>query len=100
MVDRHARLIAELVSAEGQLGATLRAVYDSADEHPETFVGSLDAFKARMDADIERTCNKYYQGFIESIDELLKVRASASDLQVRQMSSSFVGLDTNGFSSR
>lgn len=34
-----------------------------------------------MDGDIEHMCNKYYQGFIESVDELLHVRNHAMDLK-------------------
>ena len=33
--------------------------------------------------DIERMCNKNYQGFIESVSELLKVKSDALKLKVR-----------------
>ena len=32
--------------------------------------------------DIEKMCNKNYQGFIESVSELLKVRSDAAKLKV------------------
>lgn len=34
------------------------------------------------DKDIERMCNYHYQGFIESVNELLKVRGEARKLKV------------------
>lgn len=40
-----------------------------------------DCIKAH-DKDIERMCNHHYQGFIDSIRELLQVRSQAQQLNV------------------
>lgn len=40
-----------------------------------------DRIKAH-DKDIERMCNHHYQGFIDSIRELLQVRSQAQQLNV------------------
>eukprot|EP00051_Salpingoeca_urceolata_P029566 m.6941 g.6941 ORF g.6941 m.6941 type:complete len:806 (-) comp2777_c0_seq2:85-2502(-) len=80
-MDKHGILINELTSSDGQLVSTLRVVYEAEDGHPGQFADSLTAYTKRMDTDIERMCNKYYESFIESIEELLTVRSSASDLK-------------------
>eukprot|EP01137_Pigoraptor_chileana_P019950 Opistho-2@81683 len=77
--DQNAVLISELCASDGQLGPTLRAVYDGG--RHESFMETLDTFIQRMDAEIEKMCNHNYQGFIESVDELLKVRADAVRLR-------------------
>lgn len=77
-IDRHASyLIQEIISSDGQL-ASLRSVYDSEDDRTQSFMASLDQFIERIDVEIEKVCNKYYQGFIKSIDELLKVKSNAT----------------------
>ena len=58
-------------------------MYDSAGGASEAFLDSLDLFVKRMDGDIERLCNKNYQGFIDSVEELLRVRRNAEKFQVR-----------------
>jgi hypothetical protein len=58
-----------------------RAVYDGQKPDIDHFITQLNNCAKRLDGEIERMCNKYYQGFIESIDELLKVRQSASELK-------------------
>lgn len=60
-----------------------RAVYDNGEQ-----VEFLNKLKQRIrhhDKDIERLCNVYYQGFIESIRELLEVRSQAKKLNVSQL---------------
>jgi len=42
----------------------------------------LDARIKSHDRDIERMCNFHYQGFIDSIRELLQVRSQAKKLNV------------------
>lgn len=42
----------------------------------------LDARIKNHDKDIERMCNHHYQGFIDSIRELLQVRSQANKLRV------------------
>ncbi|PSN35059.1 Exocyst complex component 6B [Blattella germanica] len=54
------------------------AIYDG-DEH-QKFMERLDARIKNHDKDIERMCNFHYQGFIDSIRELLQVRSQAKKL--------------------
>ena len=42
----------------------------------------LDARIKNHDKDIEKMCNHHYQGFIDSIRELLEVRSQANKLKV------------------
>jgi hypothetical protein len=37
------------------------------------------------DREIEKMCNFHYQGFVDSITELLKVRGEAQKLKVRRL---------------
>ncbi|XP_015911636.1 exocyst complex component 6B isoform X4 [Parasteatoda tepidariorum] len=55
------------------------ALYDG-DEY-EKFMERLDARIKNHDRDIERMCNFHYQGFIDSIRELLQVRSKAQKLK-------------------
>lgn len=57
-----------------------RAIYDN-NEHME-FREKLSQRIKHHDKDIERLCNVYYQGFIESVRELLEVRSQAKKLNV------------------
>lgn len=57
-----------------------RAIYEG-DEY-EKFMERLDARIKNHDRDIERMCNFHYQGFIDSIRELLQVRSKAQKLKV------------------
>ncbi|XP_076317058.1 exocyst complex component Sec15 isoform X3 [Tachypleus tridentatus] len=79
--NRHELYISELEGSDGLLttGPTLRAIYDG-DEH-QKFMEKLDARIKNHDRDIERMCNFHYQGFIESIRELLLVRTQAQKLK-------------------
>lgn len=45
----------------------------------------LDARIKNHDRDIERMCNFHYQGFIDSIRELLQVRTQAQKLNVSRI---------------
>ncbi|XP_017489882.1 PREDICTED: exocyst complex component 6B-like [Rhagoletis zephyria] len=62
-----------------QLGSTIRAIYDG-DEH-DRFMEKLDQRIKNHDKDIERMCNCHYQGFVDCIHELLKVRPQATSLK-------------------
>ncbi|KAK2572792.1 Exocyst complex component 6 [Acropora cervicornis] len=73
-------LLAEIESSDGLLGPTLRAVYDG-EQHGE-FMDKLEERIRVHDKDIERMCNYHYQGFIESVNELLKVRGEARKLKL------------------
>lgn len=57
-----------------------RAVYDELKQ--EQFLQLLEGRIKQHDKDIERMCNHHYQGFIESVNELLKVGADARRLKV------------------
>ena len=57
-----------------------RAIYDG-HEH-QKFMEKLDERVKTHDKDIERMCNHHYQGFIDSIRELLQVRSQAQELNV------------------
>lgn len=57
-----------------------RAIYDN-DEYKQ-FSEKLQQRIRSYDKDIERLCNVYYQGFIESVRELLEVRSHAKKLNV------------------
>ena len=74
-------LLTELVSSEGLLIPTLRAVYES-NKH-ETFKEELDTFINNTDNEIEQICSFHHMGFMESIDELLKVKGKAQNVRSR-----------------
>nr|XP_026691499.1 uncharacterized protein LOC100180433 isoform X5 [Ciona intestinalis] len=61
------------------LGPVLRAVYEGNDH--AKFLDRLDCRIKQHDRDIERMCNFHYQGFIESITELINVRSDAERLK-------------------
>ena len=56
-----------------------RAIYDG-DEY-EKFMERLDMRIKSHDKDIERMCNAHYQGFVDCIHELLKVRPQSEQLK-------------------
>ena len=57
-----------------------RSVYDG-QEHG-LFMEKLDARIRNHDREIEKMCNHHFQGFVDSITELLKVRGEAQKLKV------------------
>lgn len=62
-----------------------RSVYDG-EEHGR-FMEKLEARIRNHDREIEKMCNFHYQGFVDSITELLKVRGEAQKLKVRENTS-------------
>ncbi|XP_061524724.1 exocyst complex component 6B isoform X1 [Phycodurus eques] len=56
-----------------------RSVYDG-QEHG-LFMAKLDARIRNHDREIEKMCNHHFQGFVDSITELLKVRGEAQKLK-------------------
>lgn len=60
-----------------------RAIFDN-EEYVE-FKKKLEDRVKHHDKDIERLCNVYYQGFIESVRELLDVRTQSNKLNVRNL---------------
>ena len=57
-------------------------MYDSASTNLPSFIRALEEQTAALDGDIERLCSSHYQGFIDSIDRLLKLKDHALELQV------------------
>ena len=56
-----------------------RSVYDNDAE--KQFLSRLDERIKTHDREIERMCNYHYQGFVESVNELIKVRSDARTLK-------------------
>ncbi|XP_032682177.1 exocyst complex component 6 isoform X2 [Odontomachus brunneus] len=77
-MQRYDLLIQEIEGIDDYLGPTFRAIYDG-HEH-QKFMEKLDDRIKAHDKDIERMCNHHYQGFIDSIRELLQVRSQAQQL--------------------
>ncbi|GFG33686.1 hypothetical protein Cfor_02431 [Coptotermes formosanus] len=76
--QHHELFLQEIEGIDEYWGPTFRAIYDG-DEH-QKFMERLDARIKSHDKDIERMCNFHYQGFIDSIRELLQVRSQAKKL--------------------
>uniref|UniRef100_A0A6I8NN45 Exocyst complex component n=1 Tax=Ornithorhynchus anatinus TaxID=9258 RepID=A0A6I8NN45_ORNAN len=77
----HERILREIESTDTAcIGPTLRSVYDG-EEHGR-FMEKLDSRIRNHDREIEKMCNFHYQGFVDSITELLKVRGEAQKLKV------------------
>lgn len=66
-----------------------RSVYDG-EEHGR-FMEKLETRIRNHDREIEKMCNFHYQGFVDSITELLKVRGEAQKLKVRRLFLSVLG---------
>lgn len=77
-LNQHDIYLQEIEGIDDYFGPTFRAIFDN-DQHVE-FRQKLDERIKQHDKDIERLCNIYYQGFIESIRELLEVRSQAKIL--------------------
>uniref|UniRef100_A0A674MY66 Exocyst complex component n=1 Tax=Takifugu rubripes TaxID=31033 RepID=A0A674MY66_TAKRU len=76
----HERILREIESTDTNcIGPTLRSVYDG-HEHG-LFMDKLDARIRNHDREIEKMCNHHFQGFVDSITELLKVRGEAQKLK-------------------
>ncbi|XP_078080643.1 exocyst complex component 6B isoform X2 [Mustelus asterias] len=78
----HERILREIESTEPAcIGPTLRSVYDG-EEHWR-FMEKLEARIRNHDREIEKMCNFHFQGFVDSITELLKVRGEAQKLKIQ-----------------
>uniref|UniRef100_A0A7N8Y6M9 Exocyst complex component n=1 Tax=Mastacembelus armatus TaxID=205130 RepID=A0A7N8Y6M9_9TELE len=72
----HERILREIESTDTNcIGPTLRSVYDG-QEHG-LFMEKLDVRIRNHDREIEKMCNHHFQGFVDSITELLKVRGES-----------------------
>lgn len=61
-----------------------RSIYDDQPNAHKRFMEKLDARIRNHDREIEKMCNFHHQGFVDAITELLKVRADAEKLMVRE----------------
>ncbi|XP_060792117.1 exocyst complex component 6B isoform X3 [Neoarius graeffei] len=76
----HERILREIESTDTNcIGPTLRSVYDG-QEHG-FFMEKLEGRIRNHDREIEKMCNHHFQGFVDSITELLKVRGEAQKLK-------------------
>ncbi|XP_049338114.1 exocyst complex component 6B isoform X3 [Astyanax mexicanus] len=76
----HERIQREIESTDTNcIGPTLRSVYDG-QEHG-LFMDKLEGRIRNHDREIEKMCNHHFQGFVDSITELLKVRGEAQKLK-------------------
>ncbi|GLV44107.1 Secretory 15 [Carabus blaptoides fortunei] len=85
--SQHDLYLQEIEGIDDYWGPTFRAIYDT-DEHQE-FKEKLENRIRTHDKDIERLCNIYYQGFIDSVKELLEVRS-----QAKKLNNEVITLDT------
>ncbi|XP_038649064.1 exocyst complex component 6B isoform X6 [Scyliorhinus canicula] len=80
--SEHERILREIESTDSAcIGPTLRSVYDG-EEHWR-FMEKLEARIRNHDREIEKMCNFHFQGFVDSITELLKVRGEAQKLKIQ-----------------
>ncbi|XP_041925320.1 LOW QUALITY PROTEIN: exocyst complex component 6B [Alosa sapidissima] len=76
----HERILREIESTDTNcIGPTLRSVYDG--QAHGFFMEKLEGRIRNHDREIEKMCNHHFQGFVDSITELLKVRAEAQKLK-------------------
>ena len=57
-----------------------RSVYE--DDGQTVFIEKLDEHSKSHEKEIERMCNFHYQGFVEAVNELIRVRSDANMLKV------------------
>ncbi|RUP11994.1 exocyst complex subunit Sec15-like-domain-containing protein [Jimgerdemannia flammicorona] len=62
-----------------QLGPIIKQVTETGKQ--DAFLDHLDAFIRKKEVDIERMCNNNYQEFVQSVDQLLKVRQGTVNLK-------------------
>lgn len=65
--------------------SSFRSIYDDQPNAHKRFMEKLDARIRNHDREIEKMCNFHHQGFVDAITELLKVRADAEKLMVREI---------------
>ncbi|XP_050305936.1 exocyst complex component 6 isoform X2 [Anthonomus grandis grandis] len=91
----------EIEGIDDYWGPTFRTIFDNNNGHID-FKKTLEERIKHHDKDIERLCNVYYQGFIESVTELLEVKSQSKSLnnQVvsidKQLQNSFQALSKSG----
>lgn len=87
--------IQDIEAVDDYWGPTFRSILES--NSSDALSEQLENRIRSHDKDIERICNLYYQGFIESIRELLQVRSQAKNLndEVYALDSSLIQESTN-----
>ena len=73
--QHHELFLQEIEAVDEYWGPTFRGVYESG-QH-EVFLDRLEERIKKHDKDIEKMCSHHYQGFIESVRDLLRVRSQA-----------------------
>lgn len=71
--------IQDIEAVDDNWGPTFRSILEGTSGY-DTLSEQLESRIRSHDKDIERICNLYYQGFIDSIRELLQVRSQAKNL--------------------
>ena len=77
--QHHELFLQEIEAVDEYWGPTFRGVYESG-QH-EMFLERLEDRIKKHDKDIEKMCSHHYQGFIESVRDLLRVRSQATQLK-------------------
>jgi len=77
--QHHELFLQEIEAVDEYWGPTFRGVYESG-EH-QLFLERLEERIRRHDRDIEKMCSHHYQGFIDSVRDLLRVRSEAVALR-------------------
>ncbi|XP_037944562.1 exocyst complex component 6 [Teleopsis dalmanni] len=70
--------VQDIEAVDDYWGPTFRSILEG--NNSDSISEQLDQRIRSHDKDIERICNLYYQGFIDSIQELLQVRTQANQL--------------------
>lgn len=76
--------VQDIEAVDDYWGPTFRSILEG--DACESLSEQLEARVRSHDKDIERICNLYYQGFIDSIRELLQVRSQAKNLNEEVLS--------------
>ncbi len=79
IAQHHELFLQEIEAVDEYWGPTFRGVYETG-EH-EQFLERLDERIKKYDREIERMCSHHYQGFIDSVHDLLRVGKDASNLK-------------------
>ena len=77
--QHHELFLQEIEAVDEYWGPTFRGVYESG-QH-ELFLQRLEERIGKHDKDIEKMCSHHYQGFIDSVRDLLRVRSEATQLK-------------------
>jgi len=77
--QHHELFLQEIEAVDEYWGPTFRGVYESG-QH-ELFLDRLEDRIKKHDKDIEKMCSHHYQGFIDSVRDLLRVRSEATQLK-------------------